>query len=1302
MKKINTEENEKEEVLHEESVAINYMGVSGSKEKLFGSISRYSREDAGHASVDNGLYVKGYINGKPVNLLLDSGSTATLISKHTFDRLGIESLSVRNKNICVKGADGSRIKIYGREQFQIKLGEEEINHPVIVCDITTDGIVGQDFILKHAKRLDFDALQLVLRSGECVQCYPKHEAHRVCRVTVSELIEIPPQSYAYVNVTIPESKQLPATAFIENLKPEYSKVQIIEGLIDPHSSNIGVGVINKSEESFLLRPGENFGLCKSSYEKQETNVMQCTHISETIEADQDDIRVPEHLENTFEKSSVYLNYDEKRRFADLLKKYQNIFVTSSDQLGCTDKVKHKINTGDAQPIKQAPRRQPLGKRENERVEVERMLQKDIIEPSDSEWSSPVVLITKKDGSTRFCVDYRKLNSVTKVDAYPIPRVDDCLEALAGNKWFSSMDLCSGFWQVKMDEKDMHKTAFSTSCNGLYHFKVMPFGLVNSPATFQRLMENVLRGIQWIQSLLYMDDIITPGRTVDESLARLEKVFERLQLYNLKLKASKCIFFQKSITFLGHVVSEDGIHTDESKVSAIKDWPVPHTQKQVRSFLGLTGYYRKFIKGYADIARPLHKLCEKRTRFSWTESCTNAFNKLKESLITAPILAYPQPDCEFILDTDSSDQATGAVLSQIIGGKEHVIAYMSKTMNRHERQYCITRKELLAVIKALKHFHHYLYGRKFLLRTDNSAVSWMRNLKAPTGQTARWLQELSTYSMTVIHRPGRSHGNADALSRKPCNSCLRQQDLNKDSEYTGTESLSENAVLKTPKSSNNILNGEDVCLDQDDKTRGNKMENDNIVVTRATTRADHAKSQNSDLTQNQILLDGWTSLDIQTAQLGDPNISTIFAAKLDNLDRPQWSGVSAGKAELKTLWRQWDRLYVKGGMLYRKFDTDRHSHIWQLVVPESKRSVVLRAYHNAPSAGHLGFNKTIDKIRQIFYWPGMTDHIKDYCNKCDLCTARNLSKSQNKAPLGKYAVGEPMERVMMDILGPMPTTNTGNKYVLVITDWFTKWTEAIPLQNQEAKTVANAFIDTFVSRFGVPLQLYTDQGSNFESKLFGEICELLSIEKTHATSMRAQANGVVERFNRTLVSMISKYCQETQKEWDKLIPLLMLAYRSSIHSSTKVSPNKMVYGRNVILPLAAVIGRPISNNNDIETVEDYVRELRKNLEFTHDFARLNIGKSTEYQKRHYDCNAKLQKYSAGQCVWLHDPTRHKGVCSKLLNKWKGPYLVTKVLDDIVCLVKRSKSMKPKAYHIDRLWPYSGVNIPNWISREKARI
>lgn len=401
-----------------------------------------------------------------------------------------------------------------------------------------------------------------------------------------------------------------------------------------------------------------------------------------------------------------------------------------------------------------------------------MLNNGIIEPSKSAWSSAIVLVPKKDGSTRFCVDYRKLNEVTIKDAYPLPRVDDCLDSLANSKWFSSMDLNSGFWQVGMAEDHKEKTAFSTSL-GLFHFKVMPFGLCNSPSTLSRLLEDVLRGLQWEECLLYMDDIIVPGSTFAEALQRLENIFERLRDANLKLKPSKCNLFQKSVKFLGHVVSEEGVQTDPDKTEAIKNWPIPTTPKDVRSFLGLCSYYRRFVHGFANTAKPLHKLCEKNVKFIWTDECQQAFDALKTALMTPPVLAYPIPEKTFILDTDASDRATGAVLSQMHADGEHVIAYMSKAMNKHEQSYCVTRKELLAVVNALKHFNSYLYGQAVLLRTDNSAVSWVRNLKNPMGQMARWLQEIENYDLTVTHRPGSKHTNADAMSRNPCKVCTRQ-------------------------------------------------------------------------------------------------------------------------------------------------------------------------------------------------------------------------------------------------------------------------------------------------------------------------------------------------------------------------------------------------------------------------------------------------------------------------------------------------------------------------------------------------
>ena len=373
---------------------------------------------------------------------------------------------------------------------------------------------------------------------------------------------------------------------------------------------------------------------------------------------------------------------------------------------------HKIETGNARPIKQQPRRIPLHKKEAAREEVERMLNAGIIEPSSSAWSSPIVLVTKKDGSIRYCIDYRKLNEVSRKDSYPLPRIDDSLDALRGSKWFSCLDLASGYWQVMMDPKDKDKTAFVTT-HGFYQFKVMPFGLCNAAATFERLMENVLAGHNFEICLLYIDDVIVYSNDFQSHVNHIDAVLQRLKGAGLKMSPKKCDFFKDQVVFLGHVVSQEGISESPDKVSAIKEWPV-------RSFLGTCSYYRRFIKWFTDIARPLHKLTEKTEKFNWTPQCDEAFQKLKAALTSAPILRYPDLSLPFVLDTDASAFAMGGVLSQIEDGVERPIAYFSKVFSKPERNYCVTRRELLAVVSSIKHFHHYLYGKDFLVRTDHGA------------------------------------------------------------------------------------------------------------------------------------------------------------------------------------------------------------------------------------------------------------------------------------------------------------------------------------------------------------------------------------------------------------------------------------------------------------------------------------------------------------------------------------------------------------------------------------------------------
>ncbi|KAK3100422.1 hypothetical protein FSP39_019732 [Pinctada imbricata] len=1090
-----------------------------------------------------------------------------------------------------------------------------------------------------------------------LKCWIGGEAEMMCAVFPKETTVIPQKTAMLVPVTIPNAEHLHQTAMVDNFDGNEKQILITPGIVNLKYKEILVQLTNHGEDDIKLQPNMRLASCESVYLK--TNEGKCRTITKDSEAPLG--HPPSHLADLFERSCEHLDETERQQLLVLLTKYADVFSKTKEDIGHTDRVKHQINTGTAMPFRQPHRRLAFGKRETEKEEVEKMLANDIIEPSRSPWSSNIVLVKKKDGNFRFCVDYRQLNDVTVKDAYPLPRIDECLDSLCGMKWFCCLDLNSGFWQIKMDPKDKEKTAFSTTM-GLYQFRVMPFGLTNSPSTFQRLMEDVLRNLQWEECLLYIDDIIVPGSSFKQTLDRLERVILRLKDANLKLKPSKCILFQTSVKFLGHIVSEEGIQTDPDKISAVKNWTQPKTPKQMKSFLGLASYYRRFVKNFAEIARPLHRLCEKSTKFVWTPECEESFCRLKEALTTSPVLAYPKPGLQFVLDTDASNYALGAVLSQIEDRKEKVIAYMSKALNKHEVAYCVTRKELLAVIVALKNFHCYLYGQEILIRTDNAAVSWMKSLKNPTGQVARWLEQLGTYNIVVTHRPGYQHRNADALSRNPCKACKHQNDIkNKD--------------------------------DEEQKTSCKELKEGQV---RAIAKVQETGEPSTEARKNQTDKNSFCN-EAREHQMADENIRQLLLSKESQQERPGWEDVSSGKSHLKVLWRQWDRLKIIDGVMHRIWFTDTDDEILQLVVPNSMKEEVLKSHHDIPSAGHLGVDKTYERLKTGYYWPGMKEYVDTYCKECPKCISKRQIQSSSKAPMKTYIMGEPFERVEIDIYGPLPITTKGNKYILTMCDCFTKWTEAIPIPNQESTTIAQAFVDNFVCRFGTPLQLHSDRGTNFESSVFKGMCELLQIDKTRTTAMRPQSNGNIERFHRTLTNMLRMYCEENQKLWDTFLPQVMMAYRSSVHQSTQQTPNKMTLGREINMPLRAVTRLPRAENESEVDVAEYVEKLQENLVKVHELARKSLKRSVAYQKRHYDLRSKKRTLPPGQPVWIYEPQRKVGVCSKLTSSWKGPYVIIRRVDDIHYLVKRNKHQPPRVYHIDRLMEYRGRRLPDWMKR-----
>ena len=466
----------------------------------------------------------------------------------------------------------------------------------------------------------------------------------------------------------------------------------------------------------------------------------------------------------------------QQQVRELLMEFQDIFALNDLELWRTNLVKHHIPLTNSVPFKDRYTRIPPSQFEPLRKLLKNMEEVGAIRKSSSPWSSSIVLEKKKDGNLRFCIDLQKLNARTIKDAYALPRIDETLDYLAEFKWFSALDLKSGCWQVELDEEIKPLTAFTAGPLGFYKCERMPFGATNSPATFQRMMETCLGDLHLNWCLIYLDDIIVFAKTQQEAITRLGTMFQKLREAGLKLQPSKCELFKTSLFYLGHIVLEDGIITDPKKVEAVRQWPVPVTVTNVRSFLWITNYYRRFLEGYAKIARPLNNLIsrenadKKKTLVEWTPECQEAFEKLKKLCTEAPVLAYPDFTKPFKLHIAACDRGLGAILYQDKpDGQEKPISFANRSLSKAESNYPAHKLGFLALKWAVtKRFHEYLYGNEFTVYMDNNPLTYILMTAKMDATGHRWVTALAAYNFTLKYRPGKANIDADVLSRIPWN------------------------------------------------------------------------------------------------------------------------------------------------------------------------------------------------------------------------------------------------------------------------------------------------------------------------------------------------------------------------------------------------------------------------------------------------------------------------------------------------------------------------------------------------------
>lgn len=934
----------------------------------------------------------------------------------------------------------------------------------------------------------------------------------------------------------------------------------------------------------------------------------------------------------------------------LKREFQDVFATlERAPIQCD--VDHTIRNPGAMPTyRKAYRMTPLELKECQ-SQITDLLAKGFIEPSTSPYGAPVLFVQKKDGTLRMCVDYRQLNKQTIKDRYPLPRIDDLLDQLGKCTVFSSLDLQSGYHQIKITEEDVPKTAFTTPF-GHYQYKVLCFGLTNAPATFQRVMNRIFAPYLGKFVLVYLDDILVMSRTPEEHVEHLRVVLETLRKHKLYAKLSKCEFGKSELKFLGHVVGHGCVKVDPDKIKVLAEWPLPRSRKQLRGFLGLANYFRKFVRHFSTIAAPLTALTSENVQYTWHNWRTHeleAFNKLKQVLTNPPVLALPDMDKPFTIISDASDYGCGAVLLQ----DDKAVAFSSKKFDAAEMNYSATDKELLGLIRALQEWRCYVEGSDINLVTDHHPLTALKTQPSLSRRQARWVEFLERYNYNIIYTRGVDN-IADPLSRHPDHAqvlpCPAVSVLTRAQRHAA-------ATKHTPGGGENSSTAMDI---DDTMPSSQAVPNQAPSYVQASTAMDDSSA--SPATSN--------TLQRPTGEAkvrSNKHESLLDAlrhgyAEDSNFCNPDY--VSSCEQDIDGIW--W------------------YQH--KILVPNNKalRTRIMREHHDAPAAGHRGIAKTIELVERQYWWPTLRNDVKQYVQTCDSCQRTKASNQAQPGLLQPLPIpGARWASVTMDMVTKLPTTPRGYDSILVFVDRLTKYAHFIPTtENLSAKGFARLFVQHIVANHGMPIDIVSDRGALFVNTFWSAVCKIMGMKHYTSTAYHPQTDGQTERMNRVLEDVLRHYVAPNHCDWDLWLPLAQFAVNNSHQDAIGTTPYYINHGGHPRMPGA------VAMNDHVPEASAFSKHITQCIER----AKQQMAKAQERMRAYANQSRREVSYEPGDHVMLRSKNlrlKAKG-SKKLMPKWLGPFEVIRMVGKAAVELRLpdsgSWSLVHPTFHVSLVKPY----------------